>query len=246
MYPKRKLIFLKDIKVQDMEREFQFFVEEECEFEGFPEPGEDRQLMVRLDKWLWAARFFKTRALARAAVEAGKVFYNGERSKPSREIELGAELFIRLGRFEKTVIVTGLSTRRRSTEEALQLFEETEQSKNYQAAEQQPLWQNNHYNNNNNNNDNNHNNYSSTYARRSYPPRLSQSPDQQPSWQNTYNDGYPPPVIPSQPYPEQRERRPTRFLRRSFTRQPTTDARPNYSGNSQQEAQRSHYDEISD
>lgn len=242
-----------------MEREFQFFVEEECEFEGFPESGEERQLMVRLDKWLWAARFFKTRALARAAVEAGKVFYNGERSKPSREIELGAELFIRLGRFEKTVIVTGLSTRRRSTEEALQLFEETEQSKNYQAAEQQPLWQNNHYNNNDNNNrnnypntneNNNHNNYPNTYARRSYPPRLPQShPDQQPAWQNTYNDGYPPPVIPSQPYPEQRERRPTRFLRRSFTRQPTTEARPNYSGNSQgnaQETQHSPYDEISD
>jgi ribosomal 50S subunit-recycling heat shock protein len=84
---------------------------------------------VDADKWLWAARFFKTRALARAAVENGKVYYNGERSKPSREIEIEAILQIRHGRYEKTVIVKGLSTRRRSTEEALQLFEETEESR---------------------------------------------------------------------------------------------------------------------
>jgi len=91
--------------------------------------SEERGLKVRLDKWLWAARFFKTRALARAAVEAGKVYYNGERSKPTREIEVGAILQVRHGRFEKTVIVKGLSTRRRSTEEAYGLFEETEESR---------------------------------------------------------------------------------------------------------------------
>ncbi len=91
-------------------------------------PNESRVLKVRLDKWLWAARFFKTRAVARAAVEKGKVFYNGERSKPSREIELGAMLQIRHGHLEKTVIIKGLSTRRRNQEEALQLFEETQES----------------------------------------------------------------------------------------------------------------------
>jgi len=104
-------------------------------FEGHE--GGERVLKVRLDKWLWAARFFKTRALARAAVENGKVFYNGQRSKPSREIEIEAVLQIRHGRFEKTVIVKGLSTRRRSTEEAFQLFEETEESKkNREQAEE--------------------------------------------------------------------------------------------------------------
>ena len=83
-----------------------------------------RELKVRLDKWLWAARFFKTRAIARAAVEKGKVFYNGEQSRPSREIEVGATLNIRQGHYEKTVVIRGLSTRRRSTDEALKLFEE--------------------------------------------------------------------------------------------------------------------------
>lgn len=119
-------------KVQRMEHTFQFFSDEESDealTEEFLLPGEERSLKVRLDKWLWAARFFKTRAVARAAVEKGKVFYNGQRSKPSREIEIGALLQIRQGRYEKTVIVKGLSTRRRSTEEALLLFEETEESR---------------------------------------------------------------------------------------------------------------------
>jgi ribosome-associated heat shock protein Hsp15 len=115
-----------------MEHTFQFFSEDDtdtAELEEPLKPGEERTLKVRLDKWLWAARFFKTRAVARAAVEKGKVFYNGQRSKPSREIEIGATLQIRQGRYEKIVIVKGLSTRRRSTEEALQLFEETEESR---------------------------------------------------------------------------------------------------------------------
>lgn len=96
--------------------------------------GEERVLKVRLDKWLWAARFFKTRALARLAVETKKVTYwiNGQqisKLSPSREIEVGAVLTIQHGRFIKTIIIKGLSTRRRSTEEALQLFEETEESR---------------------------------------------------------------------------------------------------------------------
>lgn len=114
-----------------MEREFHFFIEPDVlgEPQDSENTEEERSLKVRLDKWLWAARFFKTRALARAAVEAGKVFYNGQRSKPTREIELGAILQVHQGRFEKTVIIKGLSTRRRSTEEALLLFEETPESR---------------------------------------------------------------------------------------------------------------------
>ncbi len=109
------------------------FFEEESELEDSDESGE-RVLKVRLDKWLWAARFFKTRALARVAVESKKIRYtiNGQevsKLSPSREIEVGATLSIQHGRFTKVVIVKGLSTRRRSTDEALQLFEETEESR---------------------------------------------------------------------------------------------------------------------
>ena len=61
---------------------------------------------IRLDKWLWAARFFKTRALAAEAVTGGKVNINGARTKPSRAIRPGDELTIRRGSYEWTVIVT--------------------------------------------------------------------------------------------------------------------------------------------
>ena len=60
---------------------------------------------VRLDKWLWAARFYKTRALAREMVEGGKVHYNGQRSKPSKIVELNATLTLRQGNDERTVIL---------------------------------------------------------------------------------------------------------------------------------------------
>lgn len=86
---------------------------------------EDRILKVRLDKWLWAARFFKTAALARSAVEHGKVSYNDEKLKlkPSREIELGATLSINLGKYKKKVIIRKLSTRRCNAERASELFD---------------------------------------------------------------------------------------------------------------------------
>lgn len=104
------------------------------------DPNKVRVEKVRLDKWLWAARFFKTRPLARIEVEAGNVLYNGEQTKPSREIELNAVLKIRQRRCERTVIIKGLSTRRRSKDEALLLFEETSESK--QARDrQQEVWQ---------------------------------------------------------------------------------------------------------
>ncbi len=112
-----------------MDQEVQFIIEECMDEDGSQEPEIERILKVRLDKWLWAARFFKTRAIARVAVERGQVYYNGERTKPSREIEIGAILNIRLGNFEKTIEIKGLSTRRRSTEEAFRLFEETTASR---------------------------------------------------------------------------------------------------------------------
>jgi ribosome-associated heat shock protein Hsp15 len=89
-----------------------------------PEDMIERVLKVRLDKWLWAARFFKTRALARAAIENGKISYDGQKVMPSKEIEVGATLIINQGRGKKIIVIRGLSTRRRSTDEANALFEE--------------------------------------------------------------------------------------------------------------------------
>lgn len=83
---------------------------------------------VRLDKWLWAARFFKTRALAKAAVEGGKVHYNRAKAKPSRIVEPGAELRMQLGWDEKTVIVQAVSDKRRGAPEAQLMYTETEAS----------------------------------------------------------------------------------------------------------------------
>lgn len=80
---------------------------------------------VRLDKWLWAARFFKTRALAREAIQAGKVNYNQRRSKPSKTVELQATLLIPRGQERIEVVVTGLSDQRRGAPEAQLLYEET-------------------------------------------------------------------------------------------------------------------------
>jgi ribosome-associated heat shock protein Hsp15 len=80
---------------------------------------------VRLDKWLWAARFFRTRNLAKQAIEGGKVWYDGARVKVSKEVRTGAELRIRQGFDEKTVTVLALSQERRGAPEAALLYEET-------------------------------------------------------------------------------------------------------------------------
>ncbi len=100
---------------------------------------------VRLDKWLWAARFFKTRALAKKAIEGGKVHYQGERPKPSRKVELDTCLKIRQGWDEKTVIVTGLSEQRRGAQEASLLYRETKESLERRAvnSEQRKLLRSN-------------------------------------------------------------------------------------------------------
>jgi ribosome-associated heat shock protein Hsp15 len=83
---------------------------------------------VRLDKWLWAARFFKTRGLAKDAIEGGKVHYDGARAKPSRTVEVGAMLRMRLGFDEKMVEVIALSDKRRGAPEAQLLYRETPES----------------------------------------------------------------------------------------------------------------------
>src|SRR5690606_37692765 len=83
---------------------------------------------VRLDKWLWAARFFKTRSLAKEAIEGGKVHYNGARTKPGKIVALGAELTIRQGWAERTVTVMELSEKRRGAPEAQKLYHESDES----------------------------------------------------------------------------------------------------------------------
>lgn len=83
---------------------------------------------VRIDKWLWAARFFKTRSLATDAVDRGKAKAGGERMKPSRTVRLGDILQIDNGSTEWEVVVRGLSDVRGSAEKAQQLYEETAES----------------------------------------------------------------------------------------------------------------------
>jgi ribosome-associated heat shock protein Hsp15 len=84
---------------------------------------------VRLDKWLWAARFFKTRALAAQAVEGGKVEVNGDRPKRARSLQVGDEIRVRLGPYEHTITVRALSARRGPAVEAARLYEETAASR---------------------------------------------------------------------------------------------------------------------
>lgn len=80
---------------------------------------------VRADKWLWAARFFRTRSLAKQAIEGGKVHHQGERVKVSKDIRIGMELTIRQGFEEKTVVVRQLSELRGGASVAQNLYEET-------------------------------------------------------------------------------------------------------------------------
>ena len=87
--------------------------------------GQDR---VRLDKWLWAARFFKTRALATEAVSGGHVHLNGARVKPSRPVKVGDALSIRKGPLEFIVAVKAVSERRGPAVQARELYEESPQS----------------------------------------------------------------------------------------------------------------------
>lgn len=89
---------------------------------------------IRLDKWLWAARFFKTRSLAADAVSGGKVEVNGDRAKPSRIIRAGDTLIIRRGSYEWTVVVKDVSWLRGPAPLAQQLYEETIESASKREA----------------------------------------------------------------------------------------------------------------
>ncbi|CAN5738164.1 heat-shock protein [soil metagenome] len=89
---------------------------------------------VRLDKWLWAARFYKTRALAAEAVEGGKIQVNGDRPKRARPLQVGDMIRIRLGPYEHTVAVRALSGRRGPASEAAALYEETASSRSAREA----------------------------------------------------------------------------------------------------------------
>ena len=84
---------------------------------------------VRLDKWLWAARFYKTRSLATEAVDGGKVEVNGDRAKPAKAIKPGDEIRLRLGPYEHIVIVRALAERRGSASIAQGLYDETQASR---------------------------------------------------------------------------------------------------------------------
>lgn len=84
---------------------------------------------IRLDKWLWAARFFKTRSLAAQAVAGGKIEINGMRPKPSRAVRAGDRLTIRRGSYEWRIIVRGIAPGRGPAVRAAALYEETEESR---------------------------------------------------------------------------------------------------------------------
>lgn len=90
--------------------------------------SDNQQEKVRLDKWLWAARFYKTRALAKEAIEGGKVHCRGERCKPSKEVKVGDELVLRAGYDERIVVVEQLSAVRRGAPQAQLLYRETDES----------------------------------------------------------------------------------------------------------------------
>ena len=92
---------------------------------------------VRIDKWIWAARFFKTRGLAADAVVAGHVHLNGARVKPAKDVRVGDELEIRIGPTRWTVVVEGLSDKRGPAKVAQELYRETEASR--VAREQEAL-----------------------------------------------------------------------------------------------------------
>tara|TARA_B100001059_G_scaffold228609_1_gene259945 strand:- start:1399 stop:1824 length:426 start_codon:yes stop_codon:yes gene_type:complete len=83
---------------------------------------------VRLDKWLWAARFYKTRSIAKQAIEGGKVHCDGSRAKPSKEIELHTKIKLRQGHDEKTIEVIKLIDQRKGASEAQGLYCETSES----------------------------------------------------------------------------------------------------------------------
>ncbi len=88
----------------------------------------EQEKAVRLDKWLWAARFYRTRSIAREMIDGGKVDYNGVRAKPSRTVEVGARVKVLQGNVRKEVEVLALSDVRGPAAQAQKLYRETEES----------------------------------------------------------------------------------------------------------------------
>ncbi|MDB2386784.1 ribosome-associated heat shock protein Hsp15 [Shewanella sp.] len=103
--------------------------------------SEQQTLKVRLDKWLWAARFYKTRAIAKDMINGGKVHYNGQRTKSSKYAEIGANVRLRQGHDEKEITIVTLSEQRQKGSIAQTLYTETPQSiaKRETYAEQRRL-----------------------------------------------------------------------------------------------------------
>jgi ribosome-associated heat shock protein Hsp15 len=99
----------------------------------------DAMAELRIDKWLWAARIFKTRSLATEAIHAGHVRLNGQLPKPAREIRVGDTLDIALGPMRWTITVRALDTQRRPAAEAAQLYEETGESRARREAVRENL-----------------------------------------------------------------------------------------------------------
>ncbi|HIP52778.1 MAG TPA: RNA-binding S4 domain-containing protein [Chromatiales bacterium] len=91
-------------------------------------PATSQPDRLRLDKWLWAARFFKTRQLASEAITGGKVHLDGHRTKPGKEVRIGSRLRIHKGPLEWDIEVTGISKQRRPAKEAALLYHESEES----------------------------------------------------------------------------------------------------------------------
>jgi ribosome-associated heat shock protein Hsp15 len=96
---------------------------------------------IRIDKWLWASRFYKTRSLAAEEIDKGRVSVNGANVKPAKELKLGDSVEIQMGSVSRSLIVTGLSDKRGSATVAALMFRETEESvaKRIAAAEQRRL-----------------------------------------------------------------------------------------------------------
>jgi ribosome-associated heat shock protein Hsp15 len=98
--------------------------------------SEGDEIKVRLDKWLWAARFYKTRSLAAEAVEKGKVEVNGERAKRAKLLQAGDALVIRLGPYQHIVTVRGVSEKRGPASVAAKLYEESTEGRKAREAMQ--------------------------------------------------------------------------------------------------------------
>ncbi|WP_295628060.1 RNA-binding S4 domain-containing protein [uncultured Nitrosomonas sp.] len=93
----------------------------------------DNNEKYRIDKWLFATRFFKTRALAAAAIDRGRVMINDQRIKPAKTIAIGDKIEIRINNYQYTIEVLGLSNKRGSAPQAQQLYRETDESREQRA-----------------------------------------------------------------------------------------------------------------